>query len=157
MFPRLTMTFAIVLLSGSCGPGVWAQDAAKEKALSDKVWDVLRGAKQIDLFVLDPAGKDVFRGEWKHQGGKCTVSGAKVRKEIIDALQEGVKKADKGDKNKKGKFQPGYGVRATSGGITVEMVIDFDLGEIRVFSGKEKAVIPTSDSPKSLFETLFRV
>jgi hypothetical protein len=152
MFPRLTMSLALfLLLLSSAAAG--AQDPTKEKPLPDKVWDVLRGAEEIDVFLLDPTGQDVFVGEWKYLG-KSTCKGSGARKEIIRALEEGVKKADK---KKKGKFEPRYGVRATSGNTTVEMVIDFELGEIRLFAAKNKAVIRTSGSPKSFFAKLFEV
>jgi hypothetical protein len=152
MFPRLTMTVALLLLLLSSA-AARAQDSAKEKPLPDKAWDVLRGAEEIDVFQLDPTGPEVFVGEWKYLG-KCTAKGPGTRAEIIRALEEGVKKADK---KKDGKFEPRYGVRATSGNTTVEMVIDFELGEIRLSSGKDKAVIRTSDSPKSFFAKLFEV
>ena len=57
----------------------------------------------------------------------------------------------------KGKFAPTYGVRAASDGTTVEMVIDFASGEIRLFSGRQRAVLRTSDSPKTFFEKLFKI
>jgi hypothetical protein len=152
MFPRFTMIVAIFLLLVSSTAAA-AQDPTKEKPLSDKVWDVLRGAVEIDVFQLDPTGQDIFVGEWRYLG-KCTAKGPGTRKEIISALEEGVKKAEK---KKNGKFEPRYGVRATSGNTTVEMVIDFELGEVRVFSAKDKAIIRTSDSPKSFFAKFFEV
>jgi hypothetical protein len=152
MFSRLTMTVAILLLL-LCSASARAQDPAKEKPFADKVWDVLRAAEKIDVFQLEPTGSEVFIGEWKYLG-KCTATGPGTRKEIIGALEEGVKKAGK---KKDGKFDPRYGLRVTSGNTTVEMLIDFELGEIRVLSGKDKAVIRTSDSPKSFFAKLFEV
>jgi hypothetical protein len=152
VFWRVTVTVAILLplLPTAAARG---QDPATEKPLPEKAWDVLRGAAEIDAFHLDPTGPAVFAGEWKYQ----VMSIAKTpgaRKGIIDALDEGVKKAGK---NKDGKFEPRYGVRATSGDTTVELVIDFELGEIRISSGQDKAVIRTSGSPQSFFAKLFEI
>jgi hypothetical protein len=149
---RFTMTSALVFLFLT-GSAVRSQDPAPEKPLTETVWDVLRGASKIEVFQLDPAGQEIFAGEWKFLG-KATVTGPVSRKELIDALQEGVKKAGKKE-NKK--FVPEYGVRATSGGTTVEMVIDYTNGEIRLFSEKRRAVMRTSDSPKEFFASLFKV
>jgi hypothetical protein len=149
---RFMMTVAVLFLL-LIGSACWAQDPTKEKALPDKMWEVLRGAAEIEVVMIDPAGQEVFVGEWKYLG-KANVAGPGGRKAIVDSLQEGVKKAAK---EGKGKFAPQYGVRATSGGTTVEMVIDFTSGEIRLFSGKQSATIRTSDSPKTLFAKLFEV
>ncbi len=146
----MTVALPFVLLTGST---VWAQDPPKEKALPDKMWDVLRGAAEIEVVTIDPAGNEIFVGEWKYLG-KFKATGAGARKQIIDALEEGVKKAGK---ERKDKFAPQYGIRAISGGTTVEMVIDFTSGEIQIFSGKQRATIRTSDSPKTFFAKLFVV
>ena len=150
MFARSTLivgTFLLLLPSVATR----AQDPTKEQRLAENAWEIMRGAEVIDLFYLDPTGPKVFVGEWNYRC-QFTSKGEITRKQVIEALQEGVKKAGK---ERKGKFEPQFGVRATSGGTTVEMVIDFDLGEIRLFVGKEKYVLRTSDSPKSFLAKLF--
>src|SRR2546422_9876331 len=111
------MRLRFMTLLGICflltGSNLSAQGRSEEKALPDRMWEVLRGVEEIEVVVIDPAGDEVFV-EWKHRG-KATASGPAVRKAIIDALEEGVKKAGK---KGKGKFMPEYGVRATSGGAT---------------------------------------
>ena len=134
-------TIALLTLS----PGAYAADPLAWKDAQA----VLQEAGEWDLLALDPFTrkektdtKDTFR-RWKILG-KTAVKDADARKALLAALDKGI--ADHAEKSRKevemgllvesGCFQPRHGIRATSGGKTVEVLICFECSPVKFFLGE---------------------
>ena len=55
-----------------------------------------------------------------------------------------------------GCFQPRHGIRATSGGKTVEVLICFQCRPVYFYLGEQKGQIETVDSPQDAFDKVLK-
>jgi hypothetical protein len=133
----------------------------KENQLPDKAKTILEKAEKFELFSLDPESfgfnKKVpgsFHG-WKILGN-TTLEEAKLRKEIVESLKEGISK-QKGAPKKC--FDPRHGIRASVDGKSVDILICFECGWIYVYYDQDEQhseVVHTTGKPQETFDRILK-
>ena len=121
---------------------------------SDVVREVLDKAEQLKLLSLDPnargGGPGYFNG-YKVLGSTL-VKDKETRKKLLTAFYKGV--ADS-EGVVAACFTPRHGIRATSGGKTVDLVICFQCFSLQIFGpGKEKGGLLIVESPRDTFNKI---
>jgi hypothetical protein len=121
--------------------------AAAEKAL--------KAAEKFELYSLHPEvpkekPKDEFHG-YKVLG-KVALKDNKQKQQVLRALKKGVEDSS----GVAGCFRPRHGLRVTYKGGTVDFVICFECMNIRIFAGKEAAVVWTTAEPTDLFNGILK-
>jgi hypothetical protein len=113
----IALSLAILLAATTACDGGESIPAAELK--------ILRNAESFELFSLDPdqrnQPKEGSFQSWKILGS--TKLDAATRAKVLAALEKGVSESDG---TVAGCFNPRHGIRATSGGQTVELVICFE-------------------------------
>ncbi|MBY0232173.1 MAG: hypothetical protein K2W96_23085 [Gemmataceae bacterium] len=116
---------------------------------------ILDAADGVELISLDPKRIDA---EAKDQGfhgykplGKTSLKRKADRAKLLKALYKGI---DDSDGTVAGCFNPSHGIRAKSGGKTVELVICYQCCSMTVhLDGKASGVL-TTPSPSKLFNSI---
>jgi hypothetical protein len=163
MRSRIHFAGIVALLSLPTGtladnPPAWNDArAVLEKATE---WELLA----LDPFKDKPDPKDAFRA-WKVLG-KTTVKDADARKTLLAALDKGIaneverirKESEKGLLTSTGCFQPRHGIRVTSGGQTVEVLICFECRPVHFYLGEQKGkeTVLTDASPQEAFDKVLK-
>jgi len=109
---------------------------ARADEIPKEALKVLNGAKQFELYSLDPNEdervKDGFH-EWKILG-KLIVTEADVRKKLGEALTDGIKNApERGRKC----FNPRHGIRVVADSKTFDFVICYECRWVQIYSGNK--------------------
>lgn len=124
---------------------------------------VLDGAAEVEVLSLDPgvgaskpdgSGKpnDGFRG-WKVLG-RTTIKGD-ARKSLLQALGKGVGEADLAARAATGNFR--HGLRASHGDKTVDLVISFEDGLIRMYlDDPTSGFTSVTVTPKAAFDKVLQ-
>lgn len=115
----------------------------------------LRADDSLTLYSIDPteiaAGKEPEPGELFHRHlvlGKIDIADAAARRQIVSSVKSGVARGN--PFVAKACFWPRHGIRAVSGGRTVDLLICFQCDSVAVYRGETVASDPISDSPKPL-------
>jgi hypothetical protein len=148
----------ILILLAALLTAIGAAAAEKRKnELPAKVKAILDKAEQFELLSLDPNSdrpnaKDHFHG-W-YVLGKTIVKKAETRKQILDALEKGI--SDRGRAAKC--FEPRHGIRATSSGKTVDLVICFECGQVYHYFGDEAkgTTLFTTSKPQATLDGVLK-
>ena len=160
---KLRPLVMILVLAGAC-------DHTEVVQVPSAVLEVLEGTDEFELLSLNPdrktdegPAKDDFH-EWQVLG-KTTVKDAKTRKQLIDALKQGVKQnLEMGKQIAVGEpmfaecFNPRHGLKATHDGKTVELVICFECFRVYAyFDGpKLEHMIPTTGRQQPVFDAILK-
>jgi hypothetical protein len=116
----------------------------------------LDNAGEFELLSIDPNPRAPGAGEKFHGYGilgRTLVSEAQTRRELVNALEQGVHNADM----MAACFKPRHGVRATRNGISVDLVICFECGHARVYrQGASPSGLLTTGSPEPVFDGVLR-
>jgi len=153
---RLCAALVPQILFLAAGSAAIAQEPQKERpvpkltkekqARLDKAQAILAKPDQVELLSLDPTllvGPVHFRPDEKpkelFQGwmilGRTVVKDADARKAVLAAV--GTSKRGYGPRC----FEPRHGIRATSGGKTVDLVICFECGWVYFYLDKEEDAV----------------
>jgi hypothetical protein len=121
------VSLTLVVVLAGCLPG-----GSGDKKLPAQAKMILEKATEFELYSLEP---DKEKGGWNVLG-KTTVKDAKLRKELLAALEKSI--AEPGEGGHKC-FWPRHQIRATHEGKKVDLVICFECQWVYVYlDGKEK-------------------
>jgi hypothetical protein len=111
----------------------------------------LKGAKELEVYSLDPAtaDKDGFHG-YKVLG-KITIKDADKLKALVAAIQTGVEEAEKG---KAADFEPRHGIRFVLNKTTVDLLV---CSRTKVYYNDMKGTdFAISKSPQDAFDKVLK-
>jgi hypothetical protein len=127
----------------------------------DIVKKILTKADTIELLSLDPGlpGQDPPKGKKQFHGwkilGSTKVTGKDTRKKLIDEINTNVEKSN--ELYKASCFFPRHGIRASSEGKTIELVICFECGRIPCYyEGKQIKEVATMKAPEKLLDEVLK-
>src|SRR5262245_20526938 len=158
MFHVRALVLASVVSVAMGASGISADDKAdieKYRKLPEDAKAILEKADQLELLSVHPERpqekpKDEFHG-WKVLG-RTVVKDADTRKAIRAAISKGVAESQ----GVAGCFNPRHGIRATSGGKTVDLVICFECWWMEVHVGGKWFAVWTSGSPEPTLDKVLR-
>jgi hypothetical protein len=130
----------MVVVAGACiavfvlvfGASVAASDNKPDNSLPREARDILASADKLEVLSISVARnkeKEDFHGF--HVLGTTTVTDKELRRKLADAIESAVAESTVYDVGFN--YNPRYGLRATSGGKVVEMIICFHCTQIEVY------------------------
>jgi hypothetical protein len=146
-----------VLFMAGCGSNPYQK-------IPQNVRTALEKADQFELLSLDPASLDPSRPAIKPENsfhrweilGKTEVNDIETRKKLVAALQKGI--GDHPNNYVVNCFNPRHGIRVTSEGKTVDLVICFECENIYIHAGNDsdEKCYQTTNSPQPVFDEVLR-
>ena len=142
---RVHAILAIALLLGNSG--------CSNQKLPDSTLAVLEQADQFELLALSPI---LAKSDHGFHGypvlGAAKISQTETRRRLISALSQSMR-----DSNGTiaACFNPRHGIRATSNGKQVDLVICFECLSFRLYGDREETFLIT-DTPKTLFDEVLK-
>ncbi len=138
-------------------PAAISPEIATRKTIPAEVKRILVGAQQLELFSIgtplaDAPTLTTDTFQTCTLRGKAKIDDISEREELLNALYKGIREsADPAIC-----FEPGFALRATSNGETVELLICFECRQIEITFAGHKQMIDTSDSPLETFNRALR-
>ncbi len=131
----------------------------EENVFSPAEQKVLNSAQQFTIFALNPGGRptegEEVAGEFHGFPilGQAEIRNPAERAALLHALYYGI---DDSNGNAASCFDPRHGIRVTSNGETVDLVICFACLQVDVYFGNQSRQLLTSRLPQPVFNQAFR-
>jgi hypothetical protein len=136
------------------GASVAASDDKPDNSLPKAARDILASADKLEVLSIEVARKkenEDFHGF--HVLGTATITDKKPKRKLAEVIQSAVAESTVYDIGFN--YNPRYGLRATSGGKVVELVICFHCTQIEVYvEGKLTKRCATKTTPQKLLNQM---
>jgi hypothetical protein len=144
----------IALLLRVSGAGVFANDDGPDNSLPASARGILASADKLEVLSIDVArNKEAEDFHGFRVLGTATVADKGLRRKLAGAIASAVAESTVYDVGFN--YGPRYGLRATSGGKTVEMVICFNCQQVAVYvGGKLTKECATKRTPLKLLDRI---
>jgi hypothetical protein len=138
-------------------PATISPEILKKRTLPAEVKRILDNAEQLELFSIgipraDAPALTTDTFQTCTLLGRAQIDDNNEREELLNALYKGIQEST----GPAICFEPGFGLRGTADGDTVELLICFECLQIEITFRGHKQMVSTSSSPLETFNTALR-